>query len=311
MTLPALPAGFPEPDLQNDKVRLWFNLPEPLYRHELKSISQSTLKSGVKSAADLRHAMTAEFKESPAMLKGTCAHQFILEPSGEALMERAPDGYTGNKKADQELKDAKQAEGITLVPQDLYDDALAITEVVESSDMAQTLLGEYDGTDEWEKWSEVSMQWVHHSDPSVVIKGRIDRMQVHPDRISLIDLKTANPSSFEAWRERKFKYDMQEMMIQASLYRQAIHHAKGLLNRLGKPVTWHWIIIESEPPFKMQFLTPNERMIKVGNSAVELCINRYSRGMKTDEWPGYAETIIDFSTLPPWSYQYAKETVAS
>lgn len=285
----------PEPFGESEHCRIWFGLDEPIYRHQIEGISQSTLKHALRSPAHLRHAIEGpSLTTTPAMLKGTVAHCFTLQPSLSWQFERAPDGYTGTKKADDALTEAKAKDGITLVKQDLYDDALAIARAIEEHPVASSLLGEYDGTPDWEITSEVSMQWNHFTDRSVTLKGRIDRLVLGDGFLRLVDLKTT--ADIKSWA-KKARWEAPEFFFQSALYLQGIHETKPLIDAVGYDLEWYWIVAESSPPYDVQVFRLTDNVLDCGNRAVAEAVKVYRTCLDTGVWPGSKPEVLDFGFL--------------
>ena len=284
-----------EPFAESEHCRVWFGLDESIYRHQIEGISQSTLKHALRSPAHLKYAMDGPpFTASPAMIKGTVAHCFILQPSLSYQYERGPDGFTGTKKADTALSEEKGKEGITLVKQDLYDDAINIARAIEDHPVASSLLGEYDGSPDWERTSEVSLQWNHFADRSVTLKGRIDRLVFGDGSLRLVDLKTTN--DIGTW-SKKARWEAPTFFFQSALYLQGIHEAKGLLNAVGHDLEWYWIVVESAPPYDVQVFRLTENVLDCGNRAVSEAVSVYKTCMDSGSWPGSKPEVLDFNFL--------------
>ena len=296
----------PEPYAQSDHCRVWFGLSEEIYRHELEGISQSTLKYGLKSAAHLHQQIVGPgLTETPAMLKGTVAHAMVLQPSISGMYEPEPEGFSGTKKADKELKQEKADAGIQLVKPDLYEDAINIARAIEDHPIASELLGEYDGTEDWELWSEVSLQWNHFASRQITLKGRIDRLVSTPGHLSLVDLKTTK--DLGSWM-RRAKWEAPDFFFQAALYLQAIHEAKPLLDHVGSTTTWHWIVVESTPPYDIKCLKLTDAPHDCGNRAIAECVELLRRCRETNQWPGSAPDVYDFDDLHPAAFNVPKLT---
>ena len=270
--------------------------------------------SGLKVLLDRSpaHAHGMPPKATDAMSMGTLIHTATLEPeklrveyavlpdfprttnAGKAqrvewlcdlLGAAAPasDQKTEGKRLDEQLSALEQMlqrRGITTISQAQYDQAEAVAQAVKSHPLAAPLL---DGAE-----PEVTLL---ANDPATgqLVKVRTDALKSADDLI--IDLKTAEDASFEAFSRAAGRY---QYHLQAALYRWVYQWVTE-----RTPGFIH-IVVETKPPYGVVCYDMDSEAIERGGQRARFALSRWAECARTGHWPGYPTEFVSLS-LPKWS----------
>lgn len=162
------------------------------------------------------------------------------------------------------------------------------------NDMAEAILGhlsarallEQDGNPE-------ASVFAHDDEYDINIRCRFDFLPAH--REYGVDLKTvgrdASPGGF-AKQVAEFGYEVQE-----SHYGHTIALSEGIA-----PIKMAFIAVEVNPPYLVGVYKLPEDFSRAGDIARRRAYKKYAHGMKTGEWPGYPDGLIEL-VQPVW-HQY-------
>lgn len=232
-------------------------------------------------------------RESPSrqMDIGTLAHSMLLEPEN---LERdlvvypqqvlAKDGQADTNRA-KAFRVEQESLGRTCL---LQDDFRSVRKMCES---VKRVCGQWL---EHPAYRERSVYW-RDVGTDLRLKCRPDWVIDAGETVFAFDLKTtgdASPTAFSLIAGR-FEYPL-----------QAVHYSAGLREAIGKPVEWHFIVVETEEPFscalyrvKPSDLLKAERQWRNTLCDLKACIDK-------DDWrePWELGEINDLE-LKPWALE--------
>ena len=226
--------------------------------------------------------------ETPAMIRGTVAHHFLLEPSkglrGVAVL---PDTYPGEDAKGNPVRkdwngnanyckayiaDAKAA-GLSPIKSDEYLRAIGCAQAVLSSEA-----GAYyrDG------WGEVSAV-VHNAENDVSVRTRFDWI---PRRHKIItDLKVTADASPEGFERTLWEHGYH---IQAAVYLDAWHALNGSDDPREE---FDFIAVEPMPPHAVKVHRLSKTMIALGRIHAAELLELHCRCVRENHWPAYPPTV--------------------
>jgi hypothetical protein len=229
-------------------------------------INFSTLKHMARSPLHYMHALQNPPAVTPAMLLGRAVHGSVLEPRRFQLDYAV---WSGDRRgaAYQEFADEAATQGRSILRENEYNIALAISDSVRSIPEVAALLGK--------GFPEVSIFW---TDPSTGLscKGR-------PDWISgdgaILDLKTTcsiDPRIFaaHAWRMGYFH--------QAAMYQEgfAVTNCPGGIPRFGI------IAVEKDPPYACRLFWLDPDSLSKAWSEYQSWLRQVRDCQASGIWPG-------------------------
>lgn len=249
---------------------------ESYKQHE--GVNASILVEMLKSPRHARHYMLHGRPKTPAMVKGSLVHSFILEPETafEGLVVR-PEGVDFRTAAGKEWRSKNEHNQI--ITQKEKDDILGMCKSVrEHPDAARLLAGGEPEVSLFADWNG-----------RLTRKCRIDWM---PPGNVLADLKTCQDAS-----ERGFS----KQIANLNYHVRAGYYWK-IANDLGiKKDVFQYIAVESEAPYNCEVYQLDYADLRLGASIAETLLERFALCIETGEWPGYGFPETRFIQLPEWA----------
>jgi hypothetical protein len=142
---------------------------------------------------------------------------------------------------------------------------------------------------------EASIFWTD-PDTGVSCRGRIDWIQLEPDTAEEIiyytvaDIKSTQNASPASFQRDVFKYGYH---IQAAMYWDG-------MSALGYyPQSFVFSAWEKKPPFATALYYMTEELLEAGRKEYKRLLKIYAECLKTDNWPGYSNSIEPL-LLPDW-----------
>lgn len=250
--------------------------------HAHSAVSKSDLDFINRSPLHYQEAKQNPKEQTEAMLFGSVVHKLVLEPetfAAEYAVMPSCDRRTKDGKARyQEFIDSISDE--TVIPEELYAEALKISEVVRKNPIVKKLLqgGQ----------AERSFFWTD-SETGVECKCRPDYLR--NDGI-VIDFKTTENASPEKFVKSAYDY---------RYYVQAWWYMHGL-RECGIDVhDFIFIAVEKKPPYAVCVYAADDLMLKLGEREAKENLRVYADCLKTGIWYGYEkEPEIHSLSLPDW-----------
>ncbi len=273
-------------------------MPDEIYHACKWAVSKSALDLLHKSPAHFYEYMTNHMPvESDAFRFGSMTHKCVLEPElldheymsetlmGDAGLEDRRTKVYKDAKAALEAKYPKR----TLVTTEEYTATKRISNNIRNHSIASSLLS--GGRAEVPAFSNIIGDY-----PS---KAKIDYVNdVHG---LLIDLKTTQDASEDAFVKSVWNY---RYHVQAAYYLDVFNYAQiqhaeqtGLEPKLYNE--FFWVAVEKSAPYNVACYVADKDMIERGRAEYQEDMERLSKCIKDDKWPGYPEKITRIS-LRDW-----------
>lgn len=220
-------------------------------------------------------------EEKAAYDFGTAAHDMLLRGTDKFIRVVYTDNW--KTKAAQELRD--EARSVGLVPL-LEKDYLRAQQMVEA---VREQLPNLDVQPPLFQDGKPEQTLVWTEDNGVVCRARCDWLR--DDLTAIQDLKTTSRSaSPEKWSRTLFDHGCH---VQAALY------GRGLRILTGKQAVFHFVIVETAPPYEMTVMSLAPDALALANDQVEHAIDLWKTCLETDTWPGYPRQVC-YAEAPAW-----------
>lgn len=264
--------------------RLIEDVPFGVYQ-KADGMNASGIKDFLRSPAHYyqRRYNRVEDKQTDALLFGRLLHFVVLEP------ELFKSKYTVRPKFDKRTTKGKEAfeewetnldPNAIVVPEQMVDDLVGISNKISSHPLAQKLLKE--GV------RETTMFWNDRE------TGELCKMR--PDFVSkeghIIDLK----SSMDA-REDHFRRDIMKYKYEI----QAAHYCAGARETgMRRSDSFIFLVVEKEPPYEIAIYPAGASVLGVGDQWRAKAMRDYAKCKRENKWPGYNHEARMIE-LPPWA----------
>lgn len=238
--------------------------------HASVPLSKSRLWEMRKSPEWFRFCETVKKQQTPAMIVGSLIHTAVLEP------EKLSTEYAILNDCDMRTKAGKEArarfleenKGKTLIEDDEYELALEIARTIEENKIANYLLhGEVE-------------QSVYTVDDltGVEYKVRPDSYRIVGERGIIVDLKTTNDASTDAFMRDavKYGYDMQAAMYKAAMEKE-----------FKIPFDFVFVAVEKSEPHMINVMQCDPLLLTRGYDMFREYIGIYKECLETGNWYGY------------------------
>ena len=249
------------------------------------AISRSELWALNKSPEYFKYRREHPIEPTPAMLFGQVAHKLLLQPEDfESDFILAPDidrRTKAGKEAWSEFLDA--AADRTVVPSDMYETALAMSEKAMSEPLVRKLLSGQ---------KEQPFFWTD-ADTGEDCKIRTDCLTEIGDNLIIVDYKTCNDASTDVFMREavKFGYEFQSAM-----------YSEGVERNTGRKPLFVFIAQEKAEPYSLNILQADETFVLRGYDRYREFLGIYHYCKENNDWYGYMgkEKILNTLTLPSW-----------
>jgi hypothetical protein len=286
------------------------------YHGEWNCASNSRLSRLMRSPAHLKAYIEQDHEDTPALALGRAIHMAILEPdlfadtytvadqcvavTGKGA--RCTNGGTwpikgGGFVCGVHAKTAAKNE--VEIDQD--------TEVLSASDHAVCMgvrdsvrsLHAAGGLLESVQEVELSVVW-DDAETGVRCKARWDGCARLVAGGTIIDIKTTRDASRMAFERSVFTYGYHR---QGALYLQSAEAVEV-------PARHYAILaVEKEPPYAAAVYRLTEGAIDAGGEQIRPLMRRYAECLRTDEWPGYPDEVVDIA-LPHYAWRQIDDELA-
>lgn len=255
--------------------------------HSNPALSQSRLKEILKCPAlykyNVEHAEEQSEEETKTLLLGSLFHAMVLEPETIDKLYKIKQ-FKGTTKEGKAERLAAIEAGITLVSEDLWQQAAGMANSVTSSKRWQ-LIQKAETCDK-----ELSVYWEQHD---IAFKARLDCVAYIRDYGHVIlDLKSTQDASPEAITKSIFKYGYH---MQAAWYKYAYERESN-----QRVTDFIFMFVEKKPPYIMTMASVDEAVIAKGLDQIHNAVELYKTCIANNNWPSYAEGIINIE-LPKWA----------
>ena len=294
---------------------LRFHEEDRVYRKN-KGVSQSELKEVLRSPAHwlARYGPNAEPTfPSTAMIIGTALHAKVLEP--EAFDRQFCDRSKLDKDLTMaELRAALKDEGIEFkstakkpeLEALLYPDGKPVDKrkSLSGDDFAAVCgmadaLRTHDVTGRWfdpgrrnyRRANEVSL-YVDDVQ-GLPIKGRLDRLEKTSEGWMILDLKSTDDASAEAFQKKSFSMGYH---VQAAFY---IDLVARVMQVPAESVEFMFCAVERKKPHGINVFKASPDLVEFGRSRYKEALATLAYCLKADQFPGFSSDVKDLN-LPGW-----------
>lgn len=222
---------------------------------------------------------------TPALVFGQFLHALVLE------QENIWDQFVKQPLIDKRTKQGKEEYAAFLktvgdktpVPLDVLALAVNMSNAIEANSLAKKLLSGK---------TEVPLFWTDEM-TGEPCKCRLDSLLRRKDKLIVVDLKSTDDASTEAFMRSSLKYGYD---FQAAMY------SEGVKANYGITPTFVFVAIEKKEPYAINIFQADELMLRRGYDLFREYIGLYHHCKETDNWFGYmgeTQTINNLS-LPAW-----------
>lgn len=246
----------------------------------IPAVSMSSILSpAARSMKHAKYSRDNDRKDTPALSLGRTGHVVTLEPG---RLERE---FVIAPKVDRRTKAGKAewaeflatVNGRSIIGEVEYDTAREMRDAVWAHpDAADLLTGAR---------TEVSVVW---REKGLLCKARFDIL----NGSRAADLKSARdiaPWKFAAVVHGSYNYHV-----------AAVHYTTGWHILTGERLSWHWIAVESAPPWDVAVYWPSELTLDAAEDAREKLMIQWGHAVKVGEYPGQCPSAMELPT-PRWA----------
>ena len=222
---------------------------------------------------------------TPALLFGQVFHKMALEPGA---FDRE---FVVMPYVDRRTREGKQiwteflekAEGKTVIPAEIHEQAKAMCNSLAAVPFAQKLLSGQ---------RETPFFWVDEL-TGEACKCRTDCLNTSYSQPIIVDVKSANDASTETFIRDAVKYGYD---FQAAMY------TEGVSNHMQQKPLFVFIVVEKAPPYSVNILQADELFLQRGHTLFRKFIETYHECKVSGNWYGYLgkNSQINTLALPAW-----------
>lgn len=240
---------------------------------KIPAVRRSDLWELRKSPAHYLYRVTHEQEPTPALLFGTAAHKWILEP------DTFWNEYALAPKVDRRTKAGKEAYAAWLEESAgktaITEDDLQVIKDMDAAIMAHPTAAALLKTG----YHEVSIAWTD-TITGEACKCRPDVMTVFQGQNYIVDYKTTTSCEDGAFEYacRKYGYKLQSAM-----------YTEGAFVSTLQPYRFAFVAQEKTPPYAVRCYFCDDGFLEEGQTIFRELIELYHKCKKADEWPGYED----------------------
>lgn len=238
---------------------------------DFPAVRRSELWEMRKSPAHYLYAATHEQEPTSALIFGTAAHKYILEPEDFWNIYAPAPNVDKRTKAGKEAWAAFLESGMEPIKQDDLDTIMAMDAAIKSHKTASALLktGVH----------EVPIAWVD-AETNEPCKCRPDCLTEYNGEKYIVDYKTTTSCEDGAF-ERSCKY--YGYKLQAAMY------SEGVFNKELERYKFAFVAQEKTPPYAVRVYFCDDGFIDEGMEIFRDLIAKYHKCKVTNSWPGYED----------------------
>lgn len=250
----------------------------------------SLLKNVERSLLHARYAQTHPEAPTTSQGLGQAVHVAILEPERFDETYASAPKIDGTKSGiDRRTKKGKDAwakveaehpDCEILTPTD-WDTCMAMRKAVAAHPIAGRMIAGPAHREVSALWEAGGLRW----------KGRLDLLCEWDGWSWVVDLKTTDDASPQAWGRKVAQYAYHG---QAALYLEGCNVIAPRERRFG------WLVVEKDPPHGVCLYEADLEALDVGRNLVAAWAQQWAKAEAEGSWPGY-ETEIQPVSLPRWA----------
>ena len=248
-----------------------------------EGIRRSALWKLTRSPAHFKYELDNPPEPTPALVIGAATHMAVLQPD-EFWRQYAIRNLDLRTKAGKDERDVLQAQGLTILNSDQAAQITGVFKAINGCEAATRLLmGEHETSYFWTD-EPTGERCKCRTDNETDISG------VH----YIVDLKTCNDASTDAFRRDMYKYGYH---VQAAMYCEGVKHVKGINSKFV------FIAVEKTPPYAINILDLDDGIMLDGMDKYRELLGIYHQCKTLNEWPdfcGFGGGEMNTIFLPPW-----------
>lgn len=270
------------------KAEIRYNEAPEIY-HAARAVSKSGMDKLRQAPAKFKSWLEGDAEEeTEALLFGSVFHCLALEPR-EFGKRYAVKRFNGSTKAGKEEAATAKAAGLELVPEKIYEAALAMAESVWDHPLIGQIMTSED------RRSETSIYWCETVDGiEIPCKARLDMLATVPGfGLVAVDLKSTDDAS---------PAGLARSILKWGYHRQAVWYRRALRAVGMDSSVFVLVAVEKAAPHLVTAANVSEAAQQVGLEEIREALVSYASCTKSGLWPGYVSEIIDLD-LPEWAYK--------
>lgn len=238
---------------------------------ELPAVRRSDLWEMRKSPAHYLYAATHTQEPTAALIFGTAAHKYILEPDDFWEVYALAPNVDRRTKAGKEEWARFMESGKDPIKQDDLDTIMAMDEAIRSHKTASALLktGRH----------EIPITW-KDAETAELCKCRPDCLTEYNGEKYIVDYKTTTSCEDGAF-ERSCRY--YGYKLQAAMY------SEGVFNNELEHYRFAFVAQEKTPPYAVRVYFCDDGFVDEGMDIFRELIRKYHKCKEADSWPGYED----------------------
>lgn len=248
------------------------------------AVNKSTLWEIRKSPAHYKWAVDhqGEEEDTPAMKMGRAVHMSVLQP------EEFAEHYAVGPDIGRNTKEGKATWAVFLAENERKE-ILTLSEYVQIINISKAVMEGTPRIPWYDAETEVPIFW---DDPRTGIrcKARVDAIIAERNRTRVIDLKTTNDASTDAFTRDAIRYGYH---VQAAHYLNGVKVARPDL----KNPEWWFVAVEKKPPYAVNVIKAGDDFIDAGQFKLMTLMDKLDECMRIDQYPGYGENVMK---TPAW-----------
>lgn len=262
---------------------VYHNIPFEQYR-AWDAMSQSALKHFERSPAHYAASLLAPDQDTVALRLGRAIHSAVFEPDDFARRYTPFDEDRRSAAAKARWQGILDAGGAPIKSAE-YATTTQIRDVLRAHPTAGAYLFGEGGA------NELSIVWLDE-ESGVTCKARLDRISPLVDGGCILDLKSTEDASEEAFAKAVFNF---------RYYRQGAFYRRGCAAHEIDAAHYGIVAVEKEPPFGVRVFRLSEADLLTGDAEISALLARYAQCRAADDFPAYPTGVVDLR-LPEWAY---------
>lgn len=256
------------------------------YHADKTAVSSSALRKILKSPATFySYVVEAMHEESDSLRFGSAFHMALLEPKKffASYVKQPSFGdlrSAKNREARDEWKKAQLPSAVILSEENYIRLEGMLNSVLKHRDACALL-----------KHGKAEISG-YYADPETSIKCKIKPDFINFDLMTLLDVKTTQDCSSDAFSKSiwSYRYDFQLAM-----------YAEGIRLITGRNVNYSiYLAIEKEPPFEVALYVADQKLMQKGLQDYRRALDLLSDCLHKNRWSSYQDSLETIQ-LPAWA----------
>lgn len=282
----------------------WYKkVSEEIYRGDKESLSSSGARLLLPPSTPAHYRASQDEPETTSKVYdyGHAAHKMVLGEGGQIFMlDPAIHGVDAKgKRSDRPASCGKwiaaskaaRNEGKIPMAKAEIQKAQRMAGRVYQNPLAAALLAEGK--------PEVSGYW-HDDETGVRLRVRFDFLPDRPGRLIIVDYKTAEDASQDAFERACASYGYH---IQDAWYREAARQLG-----IDDDPAFIFIVQEKKPPYEVNVIQLDPEHVELGARQARRAIETFAQCRESKQWPGYGDGPVT-AKLPAWAVKRIEQSL--